>query len=235
MAQRAIEPLYVTLTNGFTTRSGKIRFLVCGSDGDNEDPDEDEAEEDEEDEGSEGSSGKKKESDDDKPDSEAETLRKRLKAADKNNSKLQQRLKELEDKDKDEKTRATERVTELESEVTEKDGLIASLTLQVAFLLSNDQAWEDPEYALDFAQRKGYLEDVVDEDGEIDRDELKKALKKLAEDKPSMIKRAAKDDEEEEDDSPPATDQGVGNRRKNGKGRQFDEKVLAGRYPAAFR
>jgi hypothetical protein len=236
MAQWAIEPLYVTLTNGFRTRTGKIRFSVRGSDANDEDPDDESGEEnDDEEESSEGSDGKKKESEEGS-DSEADTLRKRLRAADKNNSKLQNRLKELEDKDKDEKTKATERAAELETKATEDAATISGLQLQVAFLMSNDQQWDDPEYALDFAQRKGYLDGVVDEeDGEIDRDALKKALEKLAKDKPSMIKKVPKDDDEEGDETPPATDQGVGNRRKNGKGKDRDEAVLAGKYPAAFR
>jgi len=237
MAQRAIEalsglPLYVSLTNGFMTRTGQVRFELVGRDGD-EDEDGDDGDEGEDgDEGDEGQGSSTDKKDDDDTETEADRLRKRMKAADKNNSALQRRIKELEDKDKDEKTRAEERATELESENTSLKETLSSLRLENAFLVSNDQTWDDPEYALDYAQRRGYLEDVVDDDGSVDKDALKKALKRLATDKPRFLAAASTDSDDGEQQQPPATDQGVGGKRKKDKDAV---KVDPNRFPSVFR
>lgn len=241
MAQRAIEPLYLAATNGrgFQCKRGFVWDFVGSDDGSDEGDDagEDSDDEDDEDEsgsGSEDRKGKKKDSgsEDDDEDDEVARVRRRMIKADKRAAEAEKKLKEIEDKDKDEKTKATERVEELESAAKEKDATIGGLRLQVAFLSTNSHSWDDPEYALDFAERKGYLEDAVDDEGNIDSKELKKALDRLAKDKPSMVKKTKDDDDDDDEDDDLPSGRQVGNRRK--RKRTQDDADLARRFPAAY-
>jgi len=227
LAQRAIEPGYVSLTNGFNTRRG-FKFSIFGSDGEEDDDsdEEDGEEDDEEDADSEGQDDK----DEKVSRADLDAALRRMKAADKNAADLAKKVREYEDKDKDEKTKATERVEELESTLSSKDETIGQLRLQNAFLLSNSVTWDDPEYALDYAERKGYLKDVKDEDGNVDAKELKRALEKLSKDKPSMVSKTSEDEDE---DDVPASGQRVGSKRKSTK-KEADEADLRRRFPNAF-
>jgi len=113
----------------------------------------------------------------------------RLKASDKNNSAIQKKLKDIEDGKKDELTKATERVTELEQAQAASAKEIADLRLHNAFLTANtDITWHDPGDALALAERKGYLTEVVSEDGAVDSKKLEAKLKELAKASPHLVK-----------------------------------------------
>lgn len=143
-------------------------------DGDDED-DEDEDEDDEK---------------DDKPD--PAKLRDRMKAADRRASKAERELAELrrerkerEDSEKTDLERAQGRVKELETETAEKDKTITDLRVQLAFYSVNDVDWVDPSDAL---AALDLSEVETDENGKINKKQLKKAIKALAADKPHWVK-----------------------------------------------
>jgi hypothetical protein len=228
MAQRAVTPFYVPLTTPlFETRRG---LQSCFYGADNDEDEDNEGEEGDEDESGSEDTGKKGKGGTDDEESEAEKLRKRLVAADRNQSALQQKIKEFEDKDKSEAERLQSENESLKMERDQLAGEVSGLRLQNTFLMSNTYAWDDPEYALDFAQRKGYLDDVIADDGSVDAKALGKALDKLAKDKPKMIKGESDDNEDED---LPNTSGGVGNRRK--KKADKDEAELRRRFPNAYR
>lgn len=148
-----------------------------GDDGGNDDGDDDD------DSGDDG--------DDDEKVTKADLIRmeKRMKAADKRASDAEARLRKIDDSKKDDLTKATERVTELEGEAEEKDSTISSLRLQIAFLSSNDITWHKPGTALRLAQSEGYLSDLdTDDDGNISPKAMSKALKELAKDHAYLVK-----------------------------------------------
>lgn len=233
MAQRAIDqPYWLQFESARSIRTGNP-FIIFGRDGDDdEETDEDDGDEDEDEDGNDGSADRRKDENKGLSAEEAERLRKRMKAADKNASELAARLKEFEDKDKGEVDKATERAEAAEAAVQERDETISELRLQNAFLASNEIAWDDPEYALDFANRRGYLDDVRDEDGSVDAKALKSALARLAKDKPSMIKKDSSDKDEDEDQPPSG---GTVGRKTGGKKGKFDEETLRRKYPALNR
>lgn len=116
-------------------------------------------------------------------------LKRQLQAADKNRSALEKRLKELDDKDKGELQKATERVTELEKTTEKQAAELAKLRLDNAFLSAETGiTWHDPGDALALAERKGYLEGVVEEDGKVNASTLKEKLKQLAKASPHLVK-----------------------------------------------
>lgn len=120
---------------------------------------------------------------------ELERVKKRMSAADQRAAKAEKALKEQEDAKKDDLTKATDRVKELESEVTELKGTLQSERLNNAFLSANKHAWHKPSAALKLAQSEGYLDDVVGEDGTVDEKALGSALSKLAKDNEYLIKK----------------------------------------------
>lgn len=140
--------------------------------------------------GSTGSEGGTGTGEDDKPVSRAEFLRlqQHLSAADKKRAEAEARLKEHEDSKKDELTKATERAEELSKTVEQQKADIAALRLDNAFLSVNDITWHDKDDAMTAAQRGGYLEGVVGEDGTVDSKGLAKKLAELAKAKPHLVK-----------------------------------------------
>jgi hypothetical protein len=113
----------------------------------------------------------------------------RMKAADKRASEAEARLRKIDDDKKDDLTKATDRVTELEGDVEEKDKTIGSLRLQIAFLSSNKITWHKPGAALKLAQSEGYLDDLdTDTDGNITPKAMEQALAKLAKDNDYLVK-----------------------------------------------
>jgi hypothetical protein len=152
-------------------------------------------------------------------------LMNRMQAADRRASAAEAKIKEAEDAKKDDVTKATEKVTELETSIKEKDGTIAELRLHNAFLMSNEHEWHDAEAALSLAQSNGYLSDVVKEDGTVDAALLKAALKKLATEKKFLVKAAG-----EGDGTPSGGPVGSGNGK--GKGKEIDEEALRRQFPA---
>jgi hypothetical protein len=170
--------------------------MMAKDDGDDGDDDSD----DDDDSSDSGDSGSGDDDTDDDDDSsgdddgkvtkaDLERMEKRMKAADKRASEAEARLRKIDDDKKDDLTKATDRVTELEGEVQEKDETIKSLRLKVGFLSSNvDIQWHNPGTAMRLAQTEGYLDDIADDKGEINQDALNKALKKFAKDNEYLVK-----------------------------------------------
>lgn len=172
----------------FTWR-GRAVYPIFGAEdpeGGNADPDGDPGNDDD----SEGSgAGEPKE--DERPVSreDLERLRRQLSAADKRREEAEQRLKKIDDAQKDELTKATERAQELESTLKERDTQLAELRLQNAFLTAETGVtWHDPADALALAERKGYLADVVGQDGQVDANALASKLKEFAGKHAHMVK-----------------------------------------------
>lgn len=214
-------------------------ILGAAPDDDDSDDDGDDSDDDDDDDGSDdGSEGRNSgngKQDDAVTKEDFEALSKRMKAADRRASEAEKKVKEYEDKDKDEATKSAERITALETEngTLKKD--LGELRLQNAFLASNDMAWHDPELALS----KADLSEAVNEDGEIDKKALKKALKEVSEKFPFLVKKSEDGDEDDSDEggssgSPSRSGDSVGSgRRKNKKG--ADEATLRHKYPALMR
>jgi hypothetical protein len=135
---------------------------------------------------------------------EFDKLRAQLSAADKNKSAAEKRLKEIEDQKKDELTKATELVAELQKKQASDAKELAELRLQTAFLRSNTGiTWHDPADALDVAERRGYLAEVVDEDGKVDEAKLTSKLKELAKAKPHLVKTGSEEQNKDTKKTPP--------------------------------
>lgn len=132
-------------------------------------------------------------SDDDDNDtvSKADLLRmeKRMKAADKRASDAEARLRKIDDADKSELQKAQDRVTEVETENTTLKDEVSGLRLQIAFLSANTVTWHKPSTALRLAQSEGYLEDVVDDDGNVDEKAMKKALDRFARENEYLVNK----------------------------------------------
>lgn len=158
-------------------------------------------------------------------------VRRRMEAADKRASEAEKRLKEQEDAKKDDLTKAQETATELETRVKEQEAEISGLRLRVAFLTANKQNWHDDSVALKLAEAEGYLEDVTDEDGSVDKKALKKALERLAKEHPYLVQSEKKDDKE-----PPApSGESAGRRSDNNKDDKARKQELRQRFPVLNR
>jgi hypothetical protein len=157
-----------------------------------------------------------------------DAVTRRMQAADKRASAAEQKLKEQEDAKKDELTKTTERVAELEKAVQERDSELGKLRLQNAFLTVNDFDWQDPDDALALAERGGYMEGVVGEDGTVDASQLKKKLNELATKKPHLVK-AKQGEDNNGGGTPPPSGAPVGSKGKKDKGPSRD--MLAAKYP----
>jgi len=146
-----------------------------------------------------------------------EKLRNQLRAADKNKSAAEKRLKDIEDSKKDEFTKATERVKELEEANAKQASELSEMRLQNAFLTANTGiTWHDPADALALAERQGYLAEVVDEGGKVDGSKLTAKLKELAKAKPHLVKSGKEDSGSGEQKQTP-TGSKVGTKGKGGK------------------
>lgn len=178
----------------------------------------------------------KKDKDEDEDDDDSETvsksdydrLKRRMKAADKRADRVESELRKINDAKKDDLTKQSEKVTELENENKGLKSSVSDLRLQVAFLTTNRHQWHDGETALKLAQAKGYLEDILDEDGEIDKKGLKRALDKLANDHKYLVKpKDSKQDKDKEDG--PSGESGP-RRSGNTKDKAAREKQLSSRF-----
>lgn len=212
--------------------NGKVIYPIMGG---APDPDEDE----DDDDGSDSGADDKKQTEDDDTDSggdddkvsraDLEALEKRMKAADKRADEAERKLRAEEDKKKDELTRAQDRVTELETEVETLQSKIKTMGLQNAFLSANKHDWHDSDVALDLADRKGYLEDVVDDDGVVNKVALGKAMDRLAKEHTYLVKPASKKDDD--DDEEPPSGEPAGGRSDNSKDAKRKKQELARRFP----
>lgn len=166
----------------------------------------------------------------DKPVSREEfaRLQQHLSEADKKRTAAEAKLKEIEDGKKDELTKATEKVAELEKSNATKDSELTKLRLQNAFLSVNGDdkvEWHDPEEALGVAERNGYLEGVVKDDGKVDSKALGKKLKELAAAKAYLVKKGT-----EEQQTPPPSGGAVGSGSKGNTNGAPEEAALKSRY-----
>jgi hypothetical protein len=148
---------------------------------------------------------------------------KKREAAERERDAMAAKLKEIEDKDKSELERTTERVKVLEQQVQQDKEEIGKLRLENAFLTVNEVSWHDNEDALRAARDGGYLEQVVKDDGTIDRDKLNRQLKSLADKKKYLVKT------EQEPPQPPSG-AGVGSGGRGGNQGNPDEAKLRERY-----
>ena len=202
---------------------GGWRMMASDDDEDDEDKDKDESD----DSGDDADDADKDKSGDDSSD-ELERMKKRMAAADRRAAEADRKLREQEDAKKDALTKETDDLTAAQEEIKEKDGVIASLRLENAFLTSNKQSWHDPDTALGLAQTKGYLEGVVDEEsGEVDKKLLKKALERLATEHKYLVK--SETDETKDKDLPPSGAPAVG-RSDNGKDDKAKKDQLRSRF-----
>lgn len=164
---------------------------------------------------------------------EKERLRKRMKAADKRAAAAEKELQKIRDKDKSELERAQTEVEELQTTVTTLQGEVSTLRLQNAFLTANKHSWHDPDVALSLANSKKYLEDVTDEDGEVDKKALAKALDRLAKEHSYLVKSKS-DDKSDNDDLPPSGEP-AGGRSDNSKDEKAKKEQLRKRFPVLNR
>lgn len=119
---------------------------------------------------------------------EFDRMRNQLSAADKKREDAEKELKSIKDKDLSELEKAK---SDFDEVVKDRDGLkseVERLRLANAFLSSNTITWQNSDVALDIAQSKGYLADVVSEDGTADPKKMGAALKKLADDHKYLVK-----------------------------------------------
>lgn len=180
-------------------------------------------------EGGEGGEG----SDGDKPVSRAEfdRLQNHLREADRKRAAAEEALKKIEDAKKDDLTKAQERLAELEKANEAKDGEIAQLRLDNAFLRSNEVTWHNPKHALKLAETEGYLEGII-KDGKVDEKALGGKLKEFAKANEHLVKKGT---EEQQQTPPPPSGGAVGSGGKGGKGDGVDEAALKGRYRSLAR
>jgi hypothetical protein len=165
---------------------------------------------------------------------EYERLKARMRAADKRADEAAAELKKAEDAKKDDLTKATDRVTELETTVEELSGTVRSLRLENAFLTSNKHEWHDPEIAMGIAQSKGFIgDDVVGDDGSVDKPALTKALDRLAKEHTYLVKSKSKKPEDAEPDGP--SGEPAGGRSDNGKDSAAQKAQLKSRFPVLNR
>lgn len=192
----------------FTWHGGAVWPVLGGADGDddgdgdpNSESDDDNEDDTGKDTGSDGSDTVTRE--------DFDKLRNQLRANDKAKSALEKKLKEQDDAKKDELTKATERVTELEKTNASQAKEIADMRLQNAFLTADTGiTWQDPGDALALAERRGYLAEVVDEDGKVDSAKLATKLKELAKAKPHLVKSGSDSSDSGSGKTPPATPTG---------------------------
>lgn len=222
------------------------------ADADDEDDDDDDEEDGSDsgadDDNADKSKDKKSDDDADEDDLREENvkLRRRLKANDKRTSTLEKRLQELEsgkgsdDDKKDVDGVAAAKITELEGTVADLQSEVGTLRLEKAFLSSNKHEWHDPDVALALANSQGFLEDVVDDDGDVSKVALRKALDRLAREHKYLVKtedkkskKKGKDDDKEEPAAP--SGQPSSGRSKNGDDAKARKAELQKRFPVLTR
>lgn len=165
---------------------------------------------------------------------EYNALKERMQAADKAKAAAEAKVKEAEDAKKDDLTKAQDKVKEHETALAERDQTIASLRLENAFLSANTVTWHDPDEALASAQRNGYLEGVVKDNGDIDKGALKKALERLSKEKGFLVKSASGGEGEGGSGGSGGSGSSGGNvgGGKGGKGNQLSDEDILRRFPA---
>lgn len=218
-------------------KSGKAVWPVLGAGSDDpDDPeftrgvdddveDDDEAEDEDEEENTKkrpvkkSSKSKKDDEDDDEDDEDEDDSRahRASQQAKRYRLKLRQKERELEEfktaqanKDKKPDEIVTQELSEARTSVTKLTEQNRTLNAQLAFFsVPTGIDWVDPADAFALAEREGLLEDVIDEDGNVDKRELRRGLRDLARRKKHLVKvqedpkargRKTTDDDEDEDE-----------------------------------
>jgi len=234
---------------------------------DDEDESEDEDDEDDEDEDekskSKKKSKKKSKDDDDKPvytEDEMHAVKRRMRKADQRSSRLEEENRALKAQlSKKPKPKAKSGSTEdddttggVDNEELERikkrnerlEAEVMNTKLEKAFSridLPEGEEWVDLEDAIAAAQRLGLLEDVIEEDGTVDRRSLRAALKELKRRKPHLIRKVSDPDEDEDDNDEdgqrPKTRRTASkmNGKRKGKDSKPDKATLARRFPVLGR
>lgn len=140
------------------------------------------------------------------------------------------RLKEFEDKDKDEITKATEKVTELTSTVESLQKTNERLALENAFLRDNTFTWQKPDAALRLADLSSVK---ISDDGKVTG--LKEALEALAESDPYLLVAKKDDDGDDKKPEPKKSGDGPKTDPKKNEGAAAERKRLQDKYPALRR
>lgn len=205
------------------------------------------------------------EDDEDEPEytrAEYEKVRTRMRNADRaasekeeENRRLRARIAKLEKGDKG-KSKVDddddEPTVDLEAKAREERNAtsLRAVRMENAFLKAagnvkdrdgNTIEWEDPEDALAVAERLDLLDDVLDDDGTVDRRAMVRALRELAKRKPHLVKKPSKasgqDEDDDDEDEPvvrPTTRKVNGRRKGRGTG-DTDRAALAKKFPALNR
>jgi hypothetical protein len=208
------------------------------ADDDNSDADDDADDDDADDDSTDKSKKKsKKDDDEDKPVEKwrYDKVQRRMQAADRRANTAEAKIKELETqlagkvdpKDVD-KTTAEENA-KLKPQVTKLTEDNQRLTLQVAFLTTNDIKWHDPEAALRLADLSEV--DIDEETGKVDRRALKAALRALAKEKKYLVDDGKEEDADDDDDDK-SSGPTMNRKRKGSRTDKPTRAVLSKRFPA---
>ena len=157
---------------------------------------------------------------------EAAAFKARMQQADRRAAAAEAKIKEYEDAKLSNEEKATKELTELREAKTVLETELSELRLQNAFLASNDIKWHNPELALKSAD----LSEVRNEDGTIDKKALAKALKKVAEESPFLVKK----DEQGQQQQHGPSGGNVGGKNGSNSNPKADEESLRRKYPALF-
>jgi hypothetical protein len=180
-------------------QSGQSVPWIGGAEGEDDNPTDDPADKSEDDKDDDDSDDENDDDADDKSDDDKEDpakLRERMKAADRRASALQKERDDLlaekkkqDDAKKTDLERAQSRVKELEADLGKKDAELTNLRVQIAFFgVSTEDGmpkWIDPSEAvaaLDLSEVE------TDANGKINKKQLRKAIKQLAETKKHWVK-----------------------------------------------
>jgi hypothetical protein len=168
-----------------------------------------------------------------RPERQAARYRTQLRASQKENAALAARLKAIEDKDKPADEVKAREAQEATTRADKAAGVVRQVRLENAFLRSNDVNWIDPTDAFRLID----LEEVdVDDDGMVDEQQLRRALRALAKKKPHLVKpktTRGQDDDEDDDDEEPRSSRTAStmNGRRRGKNTGADRAALAKKFP----
>ena len=268
-----IEPLYVR-------KNGSLVWPVLGAASDDpddpsftgegsDDEDEDDDEEDEDDEPKskkrpvkKSAKSKKDEDDDDddedededdrptRPERQAARYRVKLRETEKALRDVQAELKAIRDKDAKPDEVASRDLTEARETIDKLTAQNRTLAAQLAFFTANTINWIDPADAFALAEREGLLDDVIDEDGTVDKRELRRGLRELAKRNKHLVKpdespkaRGRKttdedDEDDEEDDDEPRSRKSASSMngsRRGKRGAAPSREALAKKFPVLNR
>lgn len=161
----------------------------------------------------------------------------RMKAADRRADAAERKVRDFEDKDKDKNevlerdlSEATEKVSSLESRVL-------TLNLENAIMAEASGRFHDLRDVVSNID----IDDVTDDDGEVDKKALKKAVDSLAKSKPYLLVESSKngdgdgDEEDGDEDEGSGSPSGTPQNKDKGKGKGIDKAYLAKKYPALRR